>query len=328
MNTVISDLFDQIEKESGYHLNVSSLPVNITDRENSFEGWYAFYGRGCVRVEVNGDSVLGISVWNRPTSLNKPDFHLDVSTIDVLGEVDTIAKMMHGAGRSLMRSKAFSEDTSNDIDTFMSSIGDMAYAKKLSTLYQSYVPWAEVNDKKALQMAYFMDLAKQWLIQHGKGYYSKVSVEQGKCPEETSVNASQEDDFRKNITQNDAYYKAKIVDRALRNMAQNDPLLNAIFICGAPGEDKLTFTKHIFQAERVWDTQVKVHKGITGFASLLQVLWESRRGKIIVISDSDKLLKYKDKKPFKVAFKLLLRALQTEEQYRVISYSRKQKDEE
>lgn len=325
---MLTDLLQQIEQESHLRLNLSPIPITITNENVSCEAWYAFYGRGALRIEISGEDIIGISVWSSPKSLNSPGYHLDVSKIDVSGEVDTIIKMMQGVGGSLMRSASLFEDTPSDIDAFMNSIGTMAYNKKVSVLYQSYVPWASVNNKKALQPTYFTDLAKQWLITHGKGMYSDVKVERGSPNETTLLNSTQESEFEKNITHNEIYHKAKVLERALRNLSQNDPLINGIFVCGAPGDDKLEFIKGILQSEKVWDSQViyKIH--VTGFASLLQILWEYRKGKIIVIDQSDRILKYKTKRPFLVAYRLLMKALNTEERYRVISYSRESEEEQ
>lgn len=328
LNPTLNDLFRRIEEEAHLRLSISPIPLTITTENSSCEGWYAFFGRGAVRLETASNEIVGVSVWTTPKSLNKPELHLDLTKIDVYGEIDTIVKMMHGAGAALVRSDSMFEETASDIDTFMLSIGPMAYSKKASVLYQSYVPWAEVNNKKAIQPAYFIDLAKAWLIRHGKGAYANIRVERGTKNEKTVVNSSQETEFTKNITHNEIYHKAKILDRALRNLAQNDPLINGIFICGAPGEDKTDFVRSIFQSEKVWDTQVVYKTNVLGFAALLQILWEYRKGKIIIIDQSDRILKYKSKKPFSIAYRLLMKALNTEERYRAISYSREDENEE
>ena len=327
LNTSLSELFYRIGQESHLTLNISPIPLTISMEDVSCEAWYAFYGRGALRIELSGEDIIGISVWTSPNSLNTPEYHLDTSSIDIYGEIDTIVKLLHGVGKSLVRSDSILESVSSDVDSFMNSIGTMAYNKKVSVLYQSYVPWASVNNKKALQPEYFIDLAKQWLISHGKGLYANVQVVRGTKNERTIINSSQGSEFIKNITHNEIYHKAKVLDRALRNLAQNDPLINGIFICGAPGDDKLEFIRKVFESEKVWDSQVVYKTKITGFASLLQVLWEYRKDRILIIDQSDSIMKYKSKKPFSIAYKILMKALQTEERYRPISYLRENEEE-
>jgi hypothetical protein len=138
----------------------------------------------------------------------------------------------------------------------------------------------------------------------------------------TVVNTSQESAFDRHIVNNDIYYKAKVMDRSLRNLAQNDPLINGIFICGAPGDDKLEFVTKVLKSERVWDSKVVYKTGITGFASLLQTLWENRQGKILIIDQSDRLYLSTENKMASITKKLLTTALSTEDRYRVISYVR------
>lgn len=323
-----NNIFRKIEEESNIVLFRSPVSLPLSSNQRSFEGWYAFYENGAIRIEIVGEDIVGVAVWSTPDTLNNPEYHLDTTNIDIFGEIDTIIKMMRGKGNSFLSGHTVQENVVSDVENFLVSIGPMAYNKNLSTLYTSYLPWAEVNDKKALQVDYFIDLAKQWLVQNKKGHYANIKIEKGNNNEKTLINQEHSESFQKNIIQNEIYHKAKICEQAIRRISQHDPILNGIFICGTSGEDKEEAIKDILKEEKVWDTEVVSISHVLGFTSLLKFLYDNRKGKILLITKSDKILKYKEKRPFSIAYQILLQALVTEEKYRVIHYLGKDNQEE
>jgi hypothetical protein len=238
----IDGFFKAISKDSGIKLNKSPLPLMIKDEEGTFEGHYAFYQTGAIRVEVSGNEIIGVAVWTKPDDLNTPTYHCKLKDIDAFGEIDTIIKLMKGSkslfgGEAVFESKMY-EDTVKEIEEFMNTIGGYAYDKKLSDLYQSYEQWAEINSKKRLSNARFFALAKEWLIKNKKGKYADFEITKGNKEEETEINGGQEEEFEKEVMENEIYHKAALLEHAIRRMAQNDPIINSLFLCGAPGMGK------------------------------------------------------------------------------------------
>lgn len=320
--SLIDELFRAIEKESNIHLHTSPVPLTIEDNNGRFKGFYAFYSSGAVRLESEEGEIVGAAVWVKPGDLNKPDFHMNLRSLDAHGEVDTIVKLMRGRGAALVPTEDFKEstriqeDAAEDVDAFFQSIGGYAYDKKLSDLYLSYEQWANVQDKKQLSKPYFVQLGKEWLIKHKK--YSTLEITKGN-EERTEVNPAQEDTFLQDVLENQPYYKVKLAEHSLKRLAQDDPLINAIFIYGTPGMGKTTLVKNTLKEAGVWQKKVVYKEGaIAGFTGLLQVLWENRRGRILVLDDNDNLLIHPDQQTINI----LKSALKTESSGRVISYTR------
>ena len=322
-SSTIDNLFSTIQQETNIKLHKSPLPLTIKDEEGTFQGYYAFYQSGAIRIEVNGDEIVGIGIWIKPGNLNKPDYHCKLKDIDAFGEVDTVSKLMKGKKNFLnfdsMFESKLSEDAKIDIAEFMNTIGGTAYDQKLTALFSSYEQWAEINSKKRLSNTYFFNLAKEWLIKNKKGKYVDFEITQGNKGEETEVNAGQEDEFEKEVIDNQVYYKAALLEHAVKRIAQDDPLINALFVCGSPGTGKTFTVKKVLQSMGVWEEKVVWKSGtIAGFTGLLQVLWENKKNKILVLDDCDNLLVKKDQS----ALNILKAALNTEQEDRVISYVR------
>jgi hypothetical protein len=322
-NTVNS-FFSAIQNETNIKLNKSPLPLTIKDDEGTFQAYYAFYKSGAIRVEVNGEDIIGISVWNKPGNLNKPDYHCRLKDIDPMGEIDIVALLMRGK-QSLLGSDSLFEDAKTDVEKFMGDIGGGAYNKRLTDLYVSYEQWAEIHAKKRLSNGYFFSLAKEWLIRNKQGKYADFEITKGTQGEKTEVNSGQEDEFEKEVMENQIYYKAALLEHAVRRIAQDDPLINALFLCGSPGIGKSFTVKKVLQSEGIWDDKVVWKSGsIAGFTGLLQVLWENRKKRILVLDDCDNLLVKKDQS----SINILKAALNTEQEDRIISYVRMKKKED
>lgn len=320
--SLVDELFKAIENESEIHLHPSPVPLTIEDNSGTFKGYYAFYSSGAVRLELSEEDVVGAAVWTKPGNLNKPDFHINLRGLDPHGEVDTIVKLMIGRGSALVPTDEFKEhtriqeDAAGDVDAFFNSIGGYAYDKKLSDLYISYEQWASVHNKRQLSKAYFVQLGKEWLIKHKK--YASLEITKGNI-EKTEVNSSQEDTFMNDVLENEPYYKVGLAEHSLKRMAQNDPLINAIFLCGTSGMGKTTLVKRVLKEAGVWEKKVVYKEGaIAGFTGLLQVLWENRKGRILVLDDNDNLLV----RPDQQTVNILKAALKTDSSGRTISYTR------
>lgn len=320
--TIAFELFKAIEKESNIHLHPSNIPIPIEDNSGKFLGFYAFHGSGAVRIEISGEDVVGVAVWNRPGDLNKPDYHASLRGIDAQGEVDTISKLMSGRGGALVPTKDYKESTrlqeaaAEDVDKFFKSIGGYAYDKPISDLYTSYEQWAGIHDKKQISASYFHILAKEWLIKNG--HYANLEITKGNIEKTEIPDPAQEDTLTQDVLNNQILYKVSLAEHAVQRMAKNDPLINALFIYGTAGMGKTTLVKK--NLKDVWDRVVYKSGAVAGFTGLLQLLWNYRKGKIIVLDDNDNLIRSKSLKDQTI--NILKAALNTEESGRVISYTR------
>ena len=328
----IADFFRVLQDEAHIPLAVSPIALLIDGERGPFEGHYAFHQAGAVRAEVYGNDIGGVSIWTAPGDLNHPDLYLYFTKVDVFAEVDTIANAMRGGGNSLMRDQGggifesvLPEGSSEqDVGEFMASIGPFAYDKKLSTVYDSYEVWASVNGRDPLSKAYFLTLAKNWLIRNGKGQYGNLEVKKATGKESTKVNSAQSDDFEDEVYRNQLYYKAIMLETALDRLAQGDELINSVFICGGPGDNRRYLVRNVLQKAEVWDTHVVwKSNSIKGIGNLMETLWLNRKDRILVLEGVDDLLKKNRGK----ARDLLLSIMDTAKKSRVVSYERIKRDD-
>jgi hypothetical protein len=329
---IVKDLFVKISNQSHIEFNYSPLICNIEDTNGSFDAYYGFYSTGAVRIETNGDEIIGVSIYNNPRSLNSPSYRINLNNIDPNEEIDTIVAIMLGRGDSLVRKvsdpsitskDSIFESNREDIDSFMKSIGGYAYNKKISSLYHSFLQWASVTGHKEVSSAYFSTLAHEWLIVNGKGKYEHIKVTKG-SEEKTNVNSAQEDEFIDEIYNNEVYYKAEMAEHAVKRMMMNDALINALFLCGSPGMGKTTLVLDTIKQFKDYNSKIVYKKGtIKGFTGLLQLLWDYRKNKVIILDDCDNLLKDNEKN-FS-AISILKAALETQQNGRIISYVRAKK---
>jgi len=317
----ISEFFKALEKETDHKYNISPISIHIKNDEGEFECYYGFHELHSIRLELNREVIYAISLWMKPGNLNTPDYRIILKGVDALGEIDIVSRILSGKKRLLGESNhKILEDAADSVEKFMTSMGEYAYDKKLSELYQSYEQWAEVNNQQKLSNAYFFRLAKEFLVKNKKGKYKDVTIEKG-SKEITEVNSDQESEFEKEVMGNQAFYKASLAEHTVKRIAQNDPLVNALFLCGNPGMGKSFMTRKTLESAGVMNRVVWKQGSIAGFTGLLQVLWDNRKNKILVLDDCDNLLTRKDQSTLNI----LKAALNTNQSDRVISYVRMRK---
>jgi len=313
-NDDVSSLILAIEKETGIKMFISPIPLTIRDAKGVITTYYAFYKLGALRVELSNETIIGISVWNRISTLNTPSYVVRFNGLNPLDNLDILAKVVQGKGG--LFNKSMFEGTRNDINAFMGVIGGYAYNKPIDKIYQSYLTWADMNNKTPITASYFYSIAKEWLVVNAKGKYSQIEIKPFVGTETTQINEGETDIFEKEIINNELYYKAAILEHAVRRIAQDDPLIDSIFICGSPSLEKIEIVKRVLNEEGVWDTKTVYNSGdITGYAGLLKILWENRSNRIIVLDNSDSLLSNPG------ILRTINMALSTNQE-RLISYSR------
>ena len=319
--TSIIPVFDELRTLSDMDIKVSTLGVNIDDAlRGDIHGYYGFYKGGAVRLDVDAaDNILQICIWKSPGDLNQPDIKIDALDANLEELLPIVAEAMKGKllEESFIRAEGLllmTEGAKEDITEFLSQIPN-SDQRKISSLYKDYLIWAGGSDKGPVSQVYFYSIVRN-LREFPQLMSPKNSFNQLETPEETIVEPREEDIFINDVMDNEVYYKAAMFESILKRMARGDPGIVSLFVYGGPGLGKSFTAKKILKAEGVWDTKVVYKSGsIAGFTGLLQLLWENRKDKIIVLDDNDSILVGNI-----AAANILKAALNTEPDDRVISY--------
>ena len=325
--------FSKLGSRLGMPLQVSpiSIPIsfqaNISSPIEAYEAHIALLGREAVRVDVLDSDIIHICVWTSPGDLRKPHFIISTDSLSPQEQVYLTVEILQGRAQEYMRAPLESEpltehdlllleSSKDDVYSFLDSIGAAATRKKISELYRQYITWATMNQAKPLSDMRFRSLAKQWL-------YSKQAlspIQTGEATQSDIVTTqAEESEFVQDIMKNEVLYKASLLETTVRRIAQNDPGVTALFLCGSAGLGKSYTVKQVLQEENVMDRVIWRTGAISGFTGLLQLLWDFRRGNVIVLDDNDKILSNEN------AVNILKGALNTKPADRVISYVRKKR---
>ncbi len=318
LSTKVMPAFDAIRSLSKLDIHASTLGINIKDSVfGDVKGYYGFYSTGALRIDVNADGdIIQVAIWLKPGDLNKPDYKLDVSYGDFMEHVQEVVRTMNGTSAKLEALAAAEsrlyEGAKDDIAEFLAKFPDVA-SMKGSEAFANYSKWAAKTGHKVMSNVYFANnlraLKANGLVSGSSG---KVS------PEQTEVEPSEEDSFVKDVMANEIYYKAAMYESLLKRMAKGDPGIVSLFVYGSPGLGKTYTCKKILREAGVWDTKVTYKSGsIAGFTGLLQLLWDNRKGKIIILDDNDSLLVGNI-----AAANILKAVLNSDPEDRVVSYTR------
>jgi len=98
----VDRFFEALSKKTGTPIRVSPVSPAIENDGGTFEGHYGFYRSGLVRLETNGEHIVGVSVWNSPKSLNSPDYRVDLNGEDALSELNIVGRLMAGMGDEMV----------------------------------------------------------------------------------------------------------------------------------------------------------------------------------------------------------------------------------
>jgi hypothetical protein len=252
---VIAPLLKEISAAVGERFSLSLMPLEIdtTQFDGSgnlhIEGFYAFSpSHRALRFEIVEDQLYSIAVWVKPEDLEKPDFRMDLSATDPSAQVDLIADVLNGNGfeiqeafESIQKFPHLHEAATEEVDAYLSSIGSEAFEKKISQLYRSYFSWAQAKGRKVISDARFRGLTNEWLMSHNRkgqvaGGIKIMSRAQDK--ENISVEDKERQAFEKDIMENEVLYTANMMENVLRRVAQDDPGIVSVFLCGGAGLGK------------------------------------------------------------------------------------------
>jgi len=325
MDSTIQNILSQIEQATGdkFHVSSLALPIEVTSFNGGMvkiEGFYAFSAKSRgLRFEFIGEDLSGIAVWASPGDLEKPDYR-----VSDLSQIDFIIEMLSGNTaevretiENLKKNPKLQEAARDIVFKFLDSLKDIE-GKKVSQLYKDFFMWADKKGVDPVSTARFRGLYNEWLA--GKSGGQPMSVITKKEDVETPVMSKEDQAAFDDIMENEVLYTANMMENTIRRIAHKDPGIAAIFLCGGPGLGKTFTVKKILKEEGVWDSDVVYRSGsIAGFTGLLQLLWDYRKDRIVVLDDNDSILAEPK------ATNILKAALNSDPDARLISYTKLRK---
>ena len=307
----------------GGDVSLSDIPYTYTKDNEAFAGYIAFLADGrALRISFlmsgNSQRITSIEVYNEPGSLDNPDQEMIIEdpNLNIIQIVNGAASMLDSSltettKHPARRARTITEGRKEEMIAYLQSAGG-------SGNYRDYLKWATSQGK---------DIGSNTLFYAAKKAANLPTADVGftiqpAAPEEPLYDPEDADVFEEDMSQ-DAIKKFEFYESTLRNMADADPELWAMFVYGNPGLGKSYLIKHILFKEEVPtlkknNLKVVVKSGaISGFTGLLQVLYDHRKDHILVLDDNDNLLVKNQ-----AAANILKAALQTETEERHITYSR------
>ncbi len=323
--SIVMPVFDVLKAKTGLDIHVSTMGLDIQDDvKGPLKGYFGFYSSGAIRLELNDEEVVvQVSIWKKPGDLNKPDIKLDVANDHIENQIDMIVTQLKGGsplGESFLNSEEgllLTESARDDVLEF-AQVSPGAINMKTGAAYKAYMDWAAKTGRKVMSSMYFANNLRSLKMELGDETADGVATGGSAAAEETVVEPSEEAIFIKDIAANEIFYKGAMYENILRRMAKGDPGIVSLFIYGSPGLGKTFIAKKILREEGVWESTVVYKSGaIAGFTGLLQLLWDNRQGKIIVLDDNDAILVGNIN-----AANMLKACLNTDPDDRVVSYTK------
>jgi len=300
---------------------LSPVPFPFSRGHKEFIGFYAFGEKHVLRFEAKSSSsaLEHVSVWDLGTSLSAaPKYTVDVRVGGDITAASAIAEAIskgivtEGIQQESFSSKALQEATADDIKQFVNEVGDEGGT--LSGMYRKYAKWAEDKGMRVVSDITFSDYLKRMRsAKSAPAQSTSVAVAPGVADD--SMQAPEFDEFEQEILNNSVLYKYEMMAEIVKRIVVWDPLYTNAFIYGSGGIGK-TFTVKQVVKQFADPNSVKVYKGaISGFTGMLQILWENREKKIIILDDNDTVLEVN------TALNLLKGAMDSDEP-RIVSYTR------
>ena len=297
------------------------VPFSFSREGKPYVGYYAFSKELTIRFEAKAsqkNTLASISVWETGSSLSGAPR----STIEVMPGFDlssagsiaaAIANGKQLESRGAEGSTALQESTADVIKQFVSEVGDEGGS--FSSMYRKYMQWAHNNGERVVSDITFTEYLKK--LRAGASApraRTDVQVQPG-IPDDPAEQPPEYDEFELEILNNNVLYKYAMLAEIVKKIVTWDPLYRNAFIYGAGGVGK-TYTVTQVIKEFADPNRVVVYKGaISGFTGLLQILWQDREGKIIILDDNDAILENIN------ALNLLKGAMENADP-RIVSYTR------
>lgn len=272
---------------------------------------------------VKNDYVVSVDYFDE-ISL-KPKFTLELEGANLIQALDTIVDMIRGRIRKAESVESISNSlkevrSNNSFEGWLNSdpsVMQMIRTDTVDDLYnRSYLPYTASNRLTPLVIGGFGYRLKQYLKANGiiNRNIRVGTVRRGTVtrPVQTRVDLNAQTAIRDTVRSTDHIKKFKALEKYTRMIARKSPYLNSMIVFGQAGIGKTQTIKNILREENA-DFVFK-SGGIAGKTGLLQLLWDYRDNKILVLDDNDGIL------ADKTAVNFLKAALQ--DQDRVVSYSK------
>ncbi|MCA1800082.1 MAG: hypothetical protein LC650_02165 [Actinobacteria bacterium] len=189
--------------------------------------------------------------------------------------------------------------------------------------FSDYIRWATANNHEIGSQTMFSNAKKVFDAQGGVSPSSGTEANSYGIspaqPEEPLYDPEDEDVFEETMD-GEAVEKFEELEVILRRMANGDENLWALFVYGSPGVGKSFSMKKVFEEEaaglkRNNITVVTKTGGIAGSTGLLQLLYDHKKGYVLILDDNDKILSDQ------TAANYLKGALNTDIEDRHVTYS-------
>jgi hypothetical protein len=315
----LHDLIALVEEKLNTSVYLSSIPLKLHSRVgNEYFGYYCFYEEKAFRLEYLNQDLVGCSFWDNPASLLDSTMRVDFSDIDETQSQSLLIKFLVS-----MPDAEDDSDNIEEVNKFIDHIGMFIKNKGASYAYDSYEPWAETNeDSKQLGKTEFYDAFNKVVNQTDSGMSSRI--ESPIVDEQVIISENQSLSFTKDVLNNEDYLSDTLLESTIKCMAEEEILINAVFVCGSKINEAKEIIKSVLQEEGVWYKKVLWKDRTTSIYQFISLLWKYRSGYILVFDNVDLPVKNKDHN-----FNMLLdEVMKTESTNRIVSYSRRDKDNE
>lgn len=297
------------------------VPFSFSRGGKSYVGYYAFSDKLTIRFEAPANrknDLTSISVWDTGTSLDAaPRILINLTAGVDLGSASMIADAIANGAPSepsehvMEASSSIREATADIIRQFVNEVGDEGGS--YSSMYRKYMQWAQEHGERIVSDITFTEYLKGI---RGKSTSTATTVQvSAGVPDDPASQPIEYDEFEQEILNNSVLYKYAMLAEIVKKIVTWDPLYRNAFIYGVGGVGK-TFTVMQTINEFADPSKVVVYKGaISGFTGLLQILWQDRAGKVIILDDNDAILENTN------ALNLLKGAMENADP-RIVSYTR------
>ncbi len=275
----------------------------------SLDGAYSY-----LRFEFEGQYLRSISVWGNLLLDDTPNFIIQVQGNLYDDSVfQTIKDALDSYRESIPTSKTRArilESAKEIIEVFLEENPDDGGS--LSAMYRKYMKWAQENGEKIYSDITFSETLKR-LRKSAVGATKETGVKvQPGVPDDA---LPEYDEFEKKVLKSRVIYTYEMMAEVTKKILTWDPNFWNAFIYGTGGVGKsYTIKKSIEKWGKPEEVVIKTG-AISGFTGLLQLLWEHRTRKIIVLDDNDTILD----KPAGIN---ILKGAMNNEDPRIISYTR------
>lgn len=303
---MIPKMINVLGRRVGTKFTVSESPYVFKNSEGTFEGYWASFDKGVIRINVKldkADRIYSVDYFTQPSVT--PTYTIDLLGNNVVQVLDMIADVLTGEyfryAESYRKSKRMREARRRMTDFIGEWLDQTPAAKddiqsgsvRYEDLFNQFSSWMTDNRyTPPAGLPNFKYHLNRYIRENNMaGNVPVVQVRRGQSSQ-TVVNPQEAEIFEDEVVENEHLVKFDMMEHLLRMMAQENDRVTAMFIYGVGGIGKTKTVRDVLEEEGVWDTKVVARSGaIAGFTGLLQLFYDNRSDKIIVLDDNDDILK-------------------------------------